>query len=238
MFGFALQNFIAVIRRGKPHALKANGFSQHCNISHRLQSLKQLNLPPKIITMRHKLFFILGLIFLLSGQILLAQGNEFVYNLKPIDFAHWCLLVGVVFLIPQVVHFKKSVFSTIGVPLTIVGITCMIGMCVLDFIFWSCPTDELRDQFANHLINQPTIWKPFITIGPSSKVFNLGLLILSLNYFKTSKLGVSILLLACLILWHIIPLPFRLVVGYSLTLIAFILLLFDQKLKSLFAKAQ
>ena len=182
--------------------------------------------------MIHKIFFVIGLIFLLTGQLLLAQGNDFVYSQKPIDFAHWFLLVGVVCLIPQVVSFPKKIFSTIGIPLTLIGIACMIGMCVLDFIFWSFPNEEMRNEFASHIIQVPSIWKTFITIGPSSKVFNLGLLILSLNYFNKEKIGIGILFLATLILWHIIPVPFRLVFGYSLTLIAFTIILFGKSLKN------
>ncbi|MEP2937552.1 MAG: hypothetical protein ABJM06_09465 [Gilvibacter sp.] len=171
--------------------------------------------------MTNRILFLIGLIFFLIGQIILAQGNEFVYSQEPIDFAHWFLLVGAVLLIPQVISFPKKVFSYVGIPLTMVGITCIIGMCVLDFIWWSMPDEAARAEFTNHVSNVPSIWKPFITIGSSSKVFNLGLLILSFNFFKKEKLAIGILLIATLMLWHIIPVPFRLVVGYSLTLIAF-----------------
>ncbi|WP_250434285.1 hypothetical protein [Hanstruepera flava] len=183
--------------------------------------------------MTYKIFFIIGLVFLLTGQILLAQGNDFVYNQKPIDFAHWFLLVGVVCLIPQVVSFPKKIYSSIGIPLTLIGIACMIGMCVLDFIFWSFPNQEMRNEFTSHIIQIPSIWKTFITLGPSSKVFNLGLLILSLNYYSKRKIGICILLIATLILWHIIPIPFRLVFGYSLTLISYIVILFGTEIKNL-----
>ena len=51
---------------------------------------------PKIMT--YRIFFLIGLPFFLIGQIILAQGNAFVYSQKPIDFAHWFLLIGAVFL--------------------------------------------------------------------------------------------------------------------------------------------
>lgn len=181
--------------------------------------------------MTYKIFFIIGLSFLLTGQLLLAQGNEFVYSQKPIDFAHWFLLVGVVCLIPQVVSFPKKIYSAIGIPLTLIGIACTIGMCVLDFIFWSFPNEAMRNEFAAHITQIPSVWKTFITIGPSSKVFNLGLLVLSLNYLDRAKIGIGILLIASLILWHAIPVPFRLVFGYALTLIAFTLILFGRDIK-------
>lgn len=171
--------------------------------------------------MTYRILFLIGLVFFLIGQIILAQGNDFVYSQKPIDYAHWFLLIGAVFLIPKVVSFPKKLFSYVGFPLTLIGIACIIGMCVLDFIWWSFPNEEARIEFTNHISNVPSIWKPFITIGSSSKAFNTGLLLLSLNYFKQEKLGVIIIFIATLILLHIIPLPFRLVFGYSLTLIGF-----------------
>ncbi|GGG97628.1 hypothetical protein GCM10011416_14590 [Polaribacter pacificus] len=173
----------------------------------------------------HKILFLSGLFFFLIGQLLLAKGNDFVYSQKPIDFAHWFLLIGVVLLIPQTVSFPRKFFSLIGTPLTLIGIVCIIGMCVIDFIWWSFPTDELRNEFTKHIGQVPSIWKPFMSIGPSSKIFNLGLLILSLNYFEKGKLGILLILVANLILWHLIPLPYRLVFGYVLTLIGFAILL-------------
>ena len=139
--------------------------------------------------MFYRILFLAGLLFFLIGQIILAQGNEFVYSQTPIDFAHWFLLIGAVLLIPHTVNFTKGVFGYIGIPLVLTGIVCIVGMCVLDFIFWSFPNDDMRNEFAGHITQVPSIWKTFITIGPSSKVFNLGLLILSLNYLKTQKIA-------------------------------------------------
>lgn len=175
--------------------------------------------------MTYRIFFLIGLVLFLIGQIIMSKGNDFVYAQEPIDFAHWFLLVGVVLLIPQVVSFPKKIFSLIGIPLTLIGIVCTIGMCVLDFIWWSFPNYEMRNDFTQHISQVPSIWKTFMIIGPSSKIFNLGLLILSLNYFKKEKLGIVIILLANLILWHIIPLPFRLIFGYALTFIGFSIIL-------------
>ena len=64
--------------------------------------------------MAYRIFFLIGLIFFLVGQIILTRGNDFVYSQKPIDFAHWFLLIGVVFLIPQVVSFPKKIVSYIN----------------------------------------------------------------------------------------------------------------------------
>jgi hypothetical protein len=101
-------------------------------------------------------------------------------------------------------------------------------MCVLDFIWWSFPNEEMRNIFTNHIATVPSIWKPFVTIGPSSKIFNLGLLVLSLNYIKNNKLGIILVFTANLILWNIIPLPYRLVIGYIITLIGFGIILLNE----------
>jgi 4-hydroxybenzoate polyprenyltransferase len=71
----------------------------------------------------------------------------------------------------------------------------------------------------------PSIWKPFISVGSTSKIFNVGLLILSLNYLKNQKVAIGVLFIATLVLMSVIPVPYRLVVGYSLTLIAFAVIL-------------
>jgi hypothetical protein len=181
--------------------------------------------------MTYRIFFLIGLLSFLVGQLILAQGNAFVYSQKPIDFAHWFLLIGAAFLIPQVVSFPKKIVSYIGTPLTLIGIVCIIGMCVLDFIWWSQPNEEARLAFTAHISNVPSIWKPFITIGPSSKIFNIGILLLGLNYFKQEKIAVVILLIATLILLNIIPIPFRLVIGYALTLIAFSIIFLKNGIK-------
>jgi|TARA_B110000971_G_scaffold216618_1_gene251931 hypothetical protein len=177
--------------------------------------------------MVYKTLFIIGLILQVAAQILLAQGNEFVYSLKPIDFTHWFILIGVVFMIPQVINFPNKIFSYVGTPIALIGIVCLIGMCVLDFIWWSQPTQEIRQEFANQIAKVPSIWKPFISFGPS--ILNIGLLILSFNFLKKNKLGVLIIILATLIIYFGRFIPHRLIYGYALTAIGFSMLFYQTK---------
>ncbi|TVZ56667.1 hypothetical protein OD91_1963 [Lutibacter sp. Hel_I_33_5] len=169
--------------------------------------------------MNYKPIFILGLIFEAIGQLLLAQGNDFVYALKPIDFAHWSLFLGAALLTPQIGQFPKSIFTYLGVPTIIIGIVCIIGMCVLDFIWWSQPNQEVRSEFAGQISKIPSIWNPFIKYGPN--FLNVGLLILSFNYFKKHKLGVSLIVLATLIVFLGRFIPHRLIYVYLITAIGF-----------------
>jgi len=175
----------------------------------------------------YKILFLIGFGFEIIGQILMAQGNDFVYQQTPIDFAHWFLLIGVVFLIPQVVSFPNKIFSYIGTPITLIGIVCIIGMCVIDFIFWSQPNQEGRTEFFNHISKIHSIWKPFISIGPG--ILNIGLLILCLNYFKENKIGVLIIFIATLII-YLVPYHSKLIFGYALTLVGFAHIFYQEKL--------
>lgn len=182
--------------------------------------------------MTYKILFVIGLLFEVIAQILLSKGNDFVYAQKPIDFAHWFLLIGVVLMIPQIISFPKKIFSFIGKPLALIGAVCIIGMCVLDFIWWSYPTQEMRTEFANHISQFPSIWKVFLTVGPSSYFINLGFFILALNYFKQHKIGVLLVLLATIIILFARFIPFRLIYGYLISAIGFALIFYRKDLKS------
>ena len=174
----------------------------------------------------YKILFVIGLLLEVVAQIMLSKGNEFVYALRPIDFAHWSLLLGAVLLIPQIGNFKTSVFTYIGVPVILVGIASIIGMCVLDLIWWSQPTQEIRNEFANHLIKFPSIWKTFIATYP--KFLNIGLFILSLNFYTQNKAGVLIVMLATIIkLFGSAFIPYHLIYVYLLTFIGFCLIFFN-----------
>jgi hypothetical protein len=121
-------------------------------------------------------------------------------------------------------------------PVSEPAVKGIIGMCVFDFIWWSFPNEEMRNEFTNHISQVPSIWKPFMVIGPSSKRFNLRLLILSLNYIKRGKPGLILVFVANLILWHIISLPFRLILGYTITLIGFSIIYLEKTIKTCYNK--
>lgn len=174
----------------------------------------------------YKILFLTGLAFEIAGQVLLARGNEFVYQQRPIDFAHWLLLLGVVFLFPQVISFPNKLWTYLGAPVAVAGIVCVIGMCVLDFIWWSLPDQEARNELADHLSTIPSIWKPFITTGTGFLYW--GLLILGLNYVKQHLVGVALVLLGVLMIFRVIPIPFRLVFGQVAILIGYGLIFFNK----------
>jgi len=176
--------------------------------------------------MVYRILFVIGLLFEMIGQILLTNGNDWVYAQKPLDFTHWFLLLGVALLMPQLGQFPKKVFSYVGIPFLMVGIVSIIGMCVLDFIWWSQPNQEVRNEFAGQISQIPSIWKPFITTGPG--FLNIGLFIVSLNYINQSCLGVVIMILVTMILFWGNFIPHRLIYVYFLTALAYGIFFFQK----------
>lgn len=176
-----------------------------------------------------QILFVLGLLFEMTGQILLTNGNEWVYAQRPIDFTHWFLLLGVALLIPQVGLFPNKIFSYIGIPLLMVGIVSIIGMCVLDFIWWSQPNQEIRNEFAGQISQVPSIWKPFISRGPGFT--NIGLFVLSLNYIKEKKLGVILMTFVTLMVFFGGFIPYKLIWVYLLSALAYGIFFFKKSTK-------
>lgn len=141
----------------------ANQFAQN-------QPLLHINCPK----MNFKAIGIAGLLLLITSRILFLFGFDFMYAQKPIDYAHWLMLIGSVLCLSFTFVFPKSIFNTIGTSLTILGVIAHIGMCTIDFILWSYGNDyESRNELLGHLMNTPAIWLPFIAIGPA--LFYAGL---------------------------------------------------------------
>lgn len=125
--------------------------------------------------MNLKYIFVFGLILLTFSRLLMNQGFHFLQAQQPVDFAHWFMLIGVLLLIPAAQLFPQSRFNNIATPMIIAGIAAHIGMCAIDFVFWSYGDNyQGRDELLGHLINTPVIWYPFMVIGPSLLYIGLG----------------------------------------------------------------
>ena len=150
----------------------------------------------------YEILFLFGIFTYNIGQYLIFiyfNNIEKLHNQEPIDFSHWFMIIGVLFLIPQIGNFPKSKLNYISSPSLIFGICLIIGMCVLNFVFWSLKDPEFKSQVAKHLVNTTEIWTPFMKI--SGKIFTFGLLTSSFNYFKKSKLGVLLVTLGVLVVY-------------------------------------
>ena len=176
----------------------------------------------KTHTKLSEVYFLLGLSIYTIGQFLIFiyfNDLDALHAQEPIDFAHWCMLIGVLLLIPQTANFPKTKLNLVGTPILILGIGLIIGMCVIDFIFWSIKLPEQKNELAVHLTNTPAIWIPFMSY--SGKIFTFGLLISSFGYYKISMTGTVMVLLGTLIVY--MPYGWDNVPGYMLLTVGFYL---------------
>ncbi|WP_417470951.1 hypothetical protein [Maricaulis sp.] len=144
-----------------------------------------------------RVLFVAGLAIYTTGQVLINLGRDFVEAQTPIDFAHWLLLLGVLFLIPFTGRLPRRNLHLLTLPLLIAGIAAVIGMCLIDFIFWSLPAGDLENRLASELIATPSIWPVFITIGPNH-VFSLALMLPSLSWYRASRAGTALVIIGTL----------------------------------------
>jgi len=148
--------------------------------------------------MNKKNIIIIGLIFFVFSHWLFAKGADFAYAQKPIDFAHWLNLIGAILLIYFNYIFPKNKLNSIASFLTTLGVIAHVGLCTIDFIFWSFGDDYAsRNELMEHLGNTPSIAIPFVYVGPS--LLFLGLATHTLNFIRSNPIG-SILTIAGAIL--------------------------------------
>jgi len=137
--------------------------------------------------MKLKILGTIGLALLIINQFMISKGDEFVQN-QQIDFAHWFLLFGALFTISFSYVFPKNIIITIATVLTIVGIIAHIGMATIDFAIWSYGNNyDAMTNFIVQLRNKPSIWLPFMTVGPS--FLFIGLATHAWKYIRTHPIG-------------------------------------------------
>jgi hypothetical protein len=138
--------------------------------------------------MKFKYLAIIGLVFLIINQVMLLGGNEFIQNQRPIDYAHWLLLIGALCCLSINYIFSDNIFSNIATILTSLGIVALIGQATIDFLWWSYGTDfEGMERLTSQIMERPSIRIPFITMGPA--LFYLGLTAHAWKYIKTNTLS-------------------------------------------------
>ena len=163
--------------------------------------------------------FIAGLAFYTSGQVMIALGRGFVDALAPIDFAHWALLIGATLMIHYAVSLNRTVIQRTASFILLIGIVGIIGMCVIDFIIWSYPPGERRIAFIQHVSAAPTIWEPFILLGPW--LFGIGIVLGSLPFVAKAKVGATLVIIGSVI--SAMTTSWLTVLAYLLIMIGYIL---------------
>ena len=112
---------------------------------------------------------------LLVNQCLILPGDEFVQSQRPVDFAHWSLLFGVLLCLPLNRLPSGRRVGSVATGMLWVGSVALVGQAVIDLCWWSYGNDlKGLNDFVVQLMAEPSIRVPFITIGPV--FFYLGML--------------------------------------------------------------
>jgi len=108
------------------------------------------------------------------GQSLIARGPTFVTAQRPLDWAHWFLLVGAMILMWRLTEIPVGWVGRLGRLAMMAGGVAFIGMSVIDFIFWRLPSEAARQAFGSQVLQSPAMSLPFISVGPSLLFLGLG----------------------------------------------------------------
>lgn len=215
--GHCLQCIKRVIRRFCPALLLSDSICRGVPTNKDVFLILQCHQAP-FPNRTSEILFLTGLGLYAVGQVFIKLGQPFVEAQRPIDFAHWFLYVGALFLLPYAARLPLKNIHLLTVPTLIAGVSFVIGMCVLDFIFWSLPNNDLERELATHLINTPVIWAPFVTFG-SGYIFVTGLVLPSLSYWHVSKRGPCLVVLSSIIMavlsqWWMVLAYGIMIIGY------------------------
>ncbi len=127
-----------------------------------------------------------GLILIFISQLLMSFGYEFLMSQQPIDYAHWALLTGSIFMLGLWFNLTKNFSKDIGLTLMTIGVGGIVGMCTLDFILWASHSNpEVKRELFEIIANSPSIKYPFLIIGPT--LFYAGICISTYGLFAKFK---------------------------------------------------
>ena len=133
-----------------------------------------------------------GMVVLTAGQSLLARGHNFVMAQRPLDWAHWFLLLGAVTLTWRLTEIPVGWVGRLGRLATTAGGAAFVGMSVIDFTLWALPSEAARQALVNEVLQTPAISLPFLSVGPS--LLFLGLGTMALEWIAAMRLRVGLIL--------------------------------------------
>ncbi|KFF04840.1 hypothetical protein [Flavobacterium reichenbachii] len=132
--------------------------------------------------MKTKHLCLFGLLFFLISYVFFS--NILLDFKQSIDFAHWFNLIGACLLSSFNDVFPKNKLSFLASIATTLGVIAHVGLCTIDFIMWSYQNNEIAKQALSvQISNTPSIFYPFIVIGPS--LLFIGLSLHALNFIKS-----------------------------------------------------
>ncbi|MEZ4983543.1 MAG: hypothetical protein R2795_00650 [Saprospiraceae bacterium] len=142
--------------------------------------------------MNYPIITVAGLVLIATSQLLMSFGFDFLMAQRPIDYAHWALLLGAIFMLSLWRSLPKNMTKTVGLMLMTLGVGGIIGMCTLDFILWASHGDpDVKREIFAIISNQPPIKYPFLLIGPT--LFYAGICIATYGLFSRFKWQVLVI---------------------------------------------
>ncbi len=118
--------------------------------------------------MRSKGIVVIALVLIVISQLLMSFGYDFLMSQKPIDYAHWSLLMGALFMFGLWFSLPKNFSKNIGLALMTIGIGGVVGMSTLDFILWAAhDSPDAKRELFEIISNTPSLKYPFLLVGPA-----------------------------------------------------------------------
>jgi len=136
----------------------------------------------------NEFLLIAGLFIFAIGQFLIYQFGSTNKGVSSFDASHWLMLTGAVLYLPFSLSLPRRGVSLVASVLLTIGTICVIGMCVIDLVFWGLADDALRSAVAGELENTPSIWQPFMLWG-NEEVLMTGFMLASFLHVKESRIG-------------------------------------------------
>lgn len=137
-----------------------------------------------------KSLLVMGIATYLAGQIWINITGSMTKDQIAFDAIHWLMLIGATLIIPFAARLPRRGIALVSGPLLIIGIVLIIGMCVIDFVFWAIPDPDLRYAAGSEMAGTPALWTPFISLA--GWVFTPALALSAFIYWRVSKAGVLI----------------------------------------------
>lgn len=132
--------------------------------------------------MKTKHVCLIGLLFFVISYLFFS--NVLPSFQEPIDFGHWFNLIGACLLLSFNYVFPKNKLNSFASIVTVLGVIAHICLCTIDFIMWSFgDNDNAKAELGHQIRNTPSLFYPFIVIGPS--LLFIGLSMHALNFIKS-----------------------------------------------------
>ncbi len=125
--------------------------------------------------------FCAGLCIFTIGQFWIYYFRATTKDLSSIDISHWLMLFGSVLYLPYTMSLPRKGIALIASILMTIGTICIVGMCIIDFVFWAIPDDDIRTSVAIALSSTPMIWEPFMVWG-NEEVLMTAFILISIGF--------------------------------------------------------